>query len=91
MRDYDSRRLSMETIPVLTNIILKTKKVFELLKHRVDIEQTFGTFNNTLHANRTYMCVDTHVQRRMFANFITMRLYYKIYNMLVGKEMFSRY
>lgn len=91
MSDYYSGQFSMETITVLTNTALKARKMFELLKHRVDIEQTFDTFKNTLHADRTYMRDDTHMQRWMFANFVAMLLYYKIYNMLVAKEMPSRY
>ena len=91
MSDYYSGQFSMGTITVLTNTTLKARKVFELLKHRVDIEQTFDTFKNTLHADRTYMRDDTHMQGWMFANFVAMLLYYKIYNMLVGKEMLSRY
>ncbi len=91
MSDYYSRQFSMGTITVLTNTTLKARKVFELLKHRVDIEQTFDTLKNTLHADRTYMRDDTHMQGWMFANFVAMLLYYEIYNLLVGKEMLSRY
>jgi len=62
MSDYYSRQFSMGTITVLTNTTLRARKVLELLKHRVDIEQTFNTFKNKLHADRTYMCDDTHMQ-----------------------------
>ena len=66
------------------------RKVFELLKHRVDIEQSFDTFKNTLHADRSYMRDDMHMQGWMLANFVAMLLYYRIYNMLIEKDMLGR-
>jgi hypothetical protein len=91
MRDYYSRQYSMGTIAVITNTALGARSVFELLKHRVDIEQSFDTFKNTLHADRSYMRDDMHMQGWMLANFVAMLLYYRIYNMLAGKDMLGRY
>jgi hypothetical protein len=50
----------MGTIAVITNIALSARSVFEMLKHRVDIEQS--RHKNTLHADRSYMRDDMHMQ-----------------------------
>jgi len=60
MSEYYSRQYSMGTIAVITNIALSARSVFEMLKHRVDIEQS--RHKNTLHADRSYMRDDMHMQ-----------------------------
>ena len=89
MGDYPSGQFPMGAITVLKNAKLKARKVPELLKHRVDIDQTLYTFKNNLHADRNSLRDDAHMRGWMFANFVAMILYCNIYNILVGKEMLS--
>jgi len=67
------------------------KRVFDLLKSRSDIEQSYDTFKNTIHADRTYMRDDYQLQGWMFVNFIALILHYRIYSMLRQKNLLSRY
>jgi hypothetical protein len=43
------------SISVITNTDLNAKEAYELLKGRVEIEQSFETLKNLLHADRVYM------------------------------------
>jgi type I restriction-modification system DNA methylase subunit len=43
------------SISVITNTDLNAKEVYELLKGRLEIEQSFDTLKNLLHADRVYM------------------------------------
>ena len=62
-----------------------------MLKSRADIEQSYDTFKNTIHADRTYMRDDHQLQGWMFVNFISLILHYRIYNMLKEKGLLKRY
>jgi hypothetical protein len=90
IREYYRRQPSMGTISVATNTELGAQRVFELLKSRVNVEQVFDTMKNTLHADRTYMRDDAHLQGWMLVNFISLLLYYKLYGMLLSKELLAR-
>jgi hypothetical protein len=90
MREYYRRQPSMGTISVVTNTEFRAQRVFELLKSRVNVEQVFDTMKNTLHADRTYMRDDAHLQGWMLISFISLLLYYKVYGLLLGKELLER-
>ncbi|MGC8585396.1 MAG: IS1634 family transposase, partial [Thermoplasmata archaeon] len=66
-------------------------KIYELLKVRVNIEQLFDTFKNVLEADRTYMRDEYELEGWMLVNFVSMLLYYRIYNILRAKKMLKNY
>jgi hypothetical protein len=72
----------METISVITNKKVSGEIVYGMLKSRTDIEQSYDTFKNTFHADRTYMGDDHQLQGWMFINFIALMLHYRIYGLL---------
>lgn len=78
------------TIGVITNTDFEGKKVFDLLKGRVEIEQVFDMFKNILHADRTYIRGDVEMHGWMLINFISMLLYYRIYMNLVKKDLLKK-
>lgn len=97
-RDYLSRhrtlsklRERMGTISVITNLNETAEKTFTLLKSRADIEQSYDTFKNTIHADRTYMRDDYQLQGWTFVNFIALILHYRIYGMLKQRDLLKRY
>ena len=45
----------MGKIAVVTDLKVSGEVVYEMLKTRVDIEQCYDTFKNTIHAGRTYV------------------------------------
>ena len=74
MKDYFQAQDRMGTIAVLTDLDEDGERIFELLKSRVDIEQLYGTFKNTIHADRSYMRDDCQLNGWLFVNFIAMVL-----------------
>jgi transposase len=91
MEEYYKKQHTLGTITVGTNTPFTPQKVYELLKSRVEIEIVFDTLKNTLHADRTYMRDDKHLEGWMFINFIALLIYYRIYNLLTDKNLLSKY
>lgn len=77
------------TITIITGTNLSAQKIFELLKSRTEIEVVFDTFKNTLHADRSYMGDDFSLEGWMFVNFIALLLYYKVYALLMLKDLLN--
>ncbi len=78
------------TISIITGLDLSPQKIFELLKSRVEIEVTFDTFKNVLNADRSYMRDDSAMEGWMFVNFVALLLYYKVYGLLLSRDILSR-
>jgi hypothetical protein len=89
--EYFAARHRMGTIAVLTDLGEDGERIFKLLESRVDIEQLYDTFRNTIHADRSYMRDDYQLNGWLFVNFISMMLYYRIYNLLVSHSMLRKY
>ena len=87
----------MGTIAVITDLKTRDGKeingkgVYSFLKQRVNIEQLYDTFKNTLEADRSYMRDDYQLEGWMFINFVAILLYYKVYNLLVDKKVLKKY
>lgn len=89
MDDYFDRQFKMGTIAVVAKTSFNANEVFENLKARVEIESLFDTFKNLLHADRSYMRDEAHLQGWMFVNFVSLLLYYKIYELLINKDLLA--
>lgn len=84
-------RERMGTISVMTNLKVSGEIVYDMLKSRADIEQSYDTFKNTIHADRTYMRDDYQMQGWMFVNFLSLMMHYRIYNMLRKQDLLGKY
>ena len=91
MKEYFDRQRMFGTISVLTGTGMNAEEIYNLLKSRIDIEQLFDTFKNTLHADRTYMRDNHHMQGWMFVNYVAMLMYYRLYTELVSKKLLRKY
>jgi len=89
MDDYFDRQFKIGTIAVVAKTSFHADEVFEYLKARVEIESLFDTFKNLLHADRSYMRDEAHLQGWMFVNFVSLLLYYKIYELLINKDLLT--
>ncbi len=89
MDDYFDRQFKMGTIAVVAKTSFHADEVFEYLKARVEIESLFDTFKNLLHADRSYMRDEAHLQGWMFVNFVSLLLYYKIYELLINNDLLT--
>lgn len=90
-RDFANVSSRMGTVSVITNLRVSGEIVYEMLKSRADIEQSYDTFKNTIHADRTYMRDDYQLQGWMFVNFLALIMHYRIYNLLKAKDLLKRY
>ena len=88
---YFERQFCMGTIAVITNCSFGAQRVFELLKERLEVEQVFDTFKNTLNADRSFMRDDLGLQGWMFVNFVALLFYYRIYDLLLQSEVLDKY
>ncbi|MDR1992685.1 MAG: transposase, partial [Nitrososphaerota archaeon] len=91
MTGYFEHQFCMGTIGVITNCEFGAQRVFELLKERLEVEQVFDTFKNTLGADRSYMRDDLGLQGWMFVNFVALLFYYRLYDLLLGCGVLGRY
>ena len=91
IKDYYRRQHTMGTIGVITNCKHNPEKVYGLLKSRIEIEQAFDAFKNILNSDRTYMRDDAHLEGWMFVNFVTLMLYYRIYEALRNKDLLKKF
>lgn len=89
--EYYERQHTMGTIAVTTNSKFKPNKIYELLKGRIEIEQAFDAFKNILHNDRTYMRDDAHLEGWMFISFVSLLLYYRVYDALRNGDLLNKY
>ena len=90
IEDFHENDSKFGTISIITGLDLSPQKIFELLKSRVEIEVTFDTFKNVLNADRSYMRDDSAMEGWMFVNFVALLLYYKVYGLLLSRDILSR-
>lgn len=88
---FGNLRERMGTISVITNLRVSGEIVYDMLKSRADIEQSYDTYKNTIHGDRTYVRDDYQMQGWTFVNFLSLILHYRIYNMLKKKDLLKRY
>lgn len=88
---FDRVRERMGTISVITDLHVSGEIIYTMLKSRADIEQSYDTFKNCIHGDRTYMRDDYQLQGWMFVNFIALMLHYRIYGMLKVKDLLRKY
>jgi len=55
------------------------------------VEQVFDVFKNTLCADRSFMRDDWGLQGWMFVNFVALLFYYRVYDLLLGCGLLSKY
>ena len=88
---FRALRDRMGTISVITNLKVSGEIVYGMLKSRSDIEQSYDTFKNTIHADRTYMRDDQQMQGWTFVNFIALMMHYRIYGLLRSNDLIRKY
>jgi len=91
MSGFFECQFCMGTIAVITNCGFGAVRVFELLKERVEVEQVFDVFKNTLSADRSFMRDDLGLQGWMFVNFVALLFYYRVYDLLLVCDLLSKY
>ncbi len=75
----------------MTNLKVSGEIVYDMLKSRADIEQSYYVFKNTIHGDHTYMRDDYQMQGWTFVNFTALILHYRIYSLLKKHDLLGRY
>ena len=65
--------------------------VYESYKQRNDVEVMFDSYKNYLDADVSYMQNRYVLEGWLFANFIAMIAYYKLYSRLLQAELLSKF
>lgn len=91
VKRFREREKRMGTFSVITDLKVSGEIIYDMIKSRVEIEQSYDTFKNTLEADRSYMRDDHAMQGWIFVNFIALMLHYRIYNILRKKNLLRAY
>jgi transposase len=70
---------------------MKPQEIYLNYKTRNNVELFFDGFKNIIEADQTYMQNKYTLEGWMFVNFIAMRIYYKLLNLLKSKELLTKY
>ena len=90
-KKFGEKQRMLGTITVITDIRGSAQEVFGLLKCRIEIETVFDAFKNTINADRTYMRDDYQLEGWMLVNFVSLMMYYRLYGLLRGCGLLSKY
>lgn len=88
---YRERYSTFGTLALLTNSSKTPKEVYVDYKSRCNVEQMIDTFKNVLEADRSYMQDELALEGWMFANYIALHWYYKIYQRLAKTDLITKY
>lgn len=88
---YLEKEKSFGTITIIHNTDKTAQEVYETYKSRGEIEQMIDVFKNTLEADKSYMRTPQSIETWMLINFIALHWYYKIYHLLVSKNILKKF
>jgi len=92
LEKFRAKEHSFGTLTLFHNLKSESsEKIYTYYKLREGIEQVFDTFKNTLDADSTYMQNEESLEGLMFINFLAVRMYYKLMNIMREKEILSKY
>ncbi len=89
--EFHEKQFILGTMAVITDLDRSEKEIYGLLKQRSNVEQAFDTFKNVLEADRTYMRDDYALEGWFLVNFVSLLIYYEIYNLLREHDLLSKY
>ena len=69
-------------IALLSNMDGDGREIYLLFKSREDVEQAFDAFKNELENDKTYLSDVDAVRGYFFISFVSLYLYYRVYNIL---------
>lgn len=91
MKTFHRKQHTFGTISMMHNVDKDPEKVYVSYKSRGQVELMIDVFKNTLEADKSYMQNEQALEAWMFINFIALHWYYKIYRLLVEKQLTNKY
>lgn len=90
--EFHSKRHGFGTIALFSNIQGKSaQEIYQYYKIRNQVEVMIDAMKNTLMADTSYMQNEEAFNGWMFINFIALQWYYRLYVLLVEKDLLSKY
>jgi len=92
LADFRNRQARFGTLSIYTNVIDKEPvEIYHCFKSRQAIETMFDAMKNILRSDRTYMQNDEALSGWLFISYLALQWYYQIYNLLLEKNLISKY
>lgn len=92
IEEFHEKAHRFGTFSILTNLTEKTaEEVYAHYKTRMEVEQAFDAFKNTLEADRTYMQNDQSMEGWMFMNYLALLAYWRILKLLIKKDLLKKF
>lgn len=91
MAGFEDKQYKFGTIIIKTNAPKSAQDLYNLYKERGEIEQSFDFLKNLLEQDKSYMQNEKSLESWAFINHISLLLNYKIYNLLRGKKLLSKF
>lgn len=92
IEEFHEKSHRFGTFSILTNLTGKTpEEIYAYYKTRMEVEQAFDAFKNTLEADRTYMQNDQSMEGWMFMNYLALLAYWRILKLLVKKDLLRKF
>lgn len=88
---FYERQHRFGTLAVLTNVHASQEDIYIYYKSRNNIEVMIDAMKNTLDADSSYMRNNISLEGWMFITYISLICYYRIYRLLVEKNILSKY
>ena len=88
---FHDKRYSFGTIAVIRNTSKTPEETYADYKTRGQVETMIDTLKNIVDADRTYMQNQTALEGWMFVNWIALKWYYQILNLLKKYELNKKY
>ena len=88
---FFKKQFSFGTLAVTTNLKNTASKTYQYLKARNHIEVMFDAFKHTINADRSYMRDEKGLESWMFINHLALVYYYRLYQLLMSKDLLRKY
>ena len=91
MENFIKNQYRFGTIAMKTNASKTPQETYVIYKERMEIEQSFDFLKNLLEQDKSYMQNEKSLETWAFVNHVSLMLNYKIYNLLRGKDLLSKF
>ncbi|MDG6935686.1 MAG: transposase [Nitrososphaerota archaeon] len=80
--EFNSAQQEFGKISVLTNLEAEPKEIYMMYKQREEVEQAFDAMKNELENAKSYLSDDYALRGYFFISFVSLYLYYAIFNLV---------
>ena len=89
-KDFEEAQPAFGKISILTNLTLDPQEIYLLYKQREEIEQAFDAMKNELENDKSYLSDDYALRGYFLISFISLYLYYSIFNLIRSSGLTNR-